>query len=449
LLAREAAFALLFLLPLAVTTICRAHGDAPSGRLQTQMIAPHALVLIAYLLVRQAVVDTPPLIGPPGDVPLGVRMLTMMNVLGRYVALLLVPTGLHMERQVVPATSPLDPHVLVGVAVGVALITIAVRARRTAWPVTFGITWFLLALVPVANLWPLATFMAEHWLYVPSMGLFLLAGWGVDRWARGGWRQPLMTAVVLVLAGFGALTIARNRDWRDSISLYEATVRAAPHSARAWTNLAHAYGEAGRAEQARDAYQRALRAMGEGTTTVVRRPSPQQEAQELALVANIEQQQGNSAEAERKFRAALARDPTLVSAYNNLGLTLNALGRPDEAEEAFASAIRLYPEFAAAHNNRGNMLFRRGDLATAKAAYEVAVRLNPEYAEAYNNLGSVSFRLGEPDRAIAAYQRALQLKPGLDEVRRNLAIVERARAQGNEETSPRRHGDTPRFHSRE
>ena len=141
---------------------------------------------------------------------------------------------------------------------------------------------------------------------------------------------------------------------------------------------------------------------------------------------NIEQQRGRFAEAEARYRAALALDSALPSAFNNLGLTLNALGRPPEAEDAFASAIRLYPEFAAAHSNRGNVRFRRGDLELAKADYETAIRLNPEYAEAYNNLGSVRFRLGDRVGAADAYRHALRLKPELEEVRRNLAVVEGA-----------------------
>lgn len=426
LLAREAALALLFLLPLLERTVRRARGETVSMAPLLRRVVPYGIVLLAYLLVRRTVIDAPAFVGPPGDTPIALRLLTMMNVLGQYVGLLLIPINLHMERQVPAPETLIDPHVLMGFAVLGALLATAVRARRTAWPVTLGIGWFLLALIPVANVWPLATFMAEHWLYVPSMGLFLVAGWAVDRLAVQGWQQPAATAVVMTLVGWGLLTIVRNRDWRDTIPLYDATTRSAPHSARAWTNLAHAYQDAGQTDAARNAYERALQAMSTSTPVAQRRHSDRQDAQELALVAGIEQQRGHFADAEASYRAALALDPTLVSAYNNLGLTLNALGRADDAEDAFASAIRLYPDFAAAHSNRGNVLFRRGDLVAAKAAYETAIQLNPEYPEAYNNLGSVSFRLGETDRAAAAYRHALQLKPGLDEVRRNLAVVEAA-----------------------
>ena len=45
---------------------------------------------------------------------------------------------------------------------------------------SFGLAWFFIALGPASNIVPLTTFMAEHWLYVPSMGLFLMAGWAAD-----------------------------------------------------------------------------------------------------------------------------------------------------------------------------------------------------------------------------------------------------------------------------
>lgn len=425
LLAREASLALLFLLPLIDATNRSRHEPVSLARLGRRLL-PYAGVLLAYVLVRRAVIDMPALVGPPGDTGLGWRLLTMLNVLGQYGALLVAPVNLHMERRVPVATSFIEPSVIAGFVFVAALMAIAVRVRQRAWPVTLGIAWFLLALIPVANLWPLATFMAEHWLYVPSMGLFLVAGWGIDRLMGQGERSGTQILAVMAIVALGAATVLRNRDWRGPIPLYEATTRSAPQSARAWTNLAHAYRDAGRVEAARSTYERALQVMATNPPHVARSRGNSQEAQEQALVGNIEQQRGRFAEAEARYRAALALDPTLASVFNNLGLTLGALGRPNEAEDSFVSAVRLYPDFAAAHSNLGNVRFRRGELEAAKTDYLTAIRLNPEYAEAYNNLGSVYFRLGVHAQAVAAYRRALQLKPELEEVRRNLAVVESA-----------------------
>jgi len=71
-----------------------------------------------------------------------------------------------MERVVLPATSALTPSVLAAFGGIVALVILAC----TSGPLCFAVAWFFVALLPVANIVPLSTFMAEHWLYVPSMG---------------------------------------------------------------------------------------------------------------------------------------------------------------------------------------------------------------------------------------------------------------------------------------
>ena len=56
----------------------------------------------------------------------------------------------------------------------------------------------------------------------------------------------------------GAATIARNRDYRTEVALWEATAVASAHKARVWNNLGYAHHVAGNLGQARAAYERAL-----------------------------------------------------------------------------------------------------------------------------------------------------------------------------------------------
>ncbi len=52
--------------------------------------------------------------------------------------------------------------------------------------------------------------------------------------------------------------MARNLDYRSEIALWQATARHSPGKARVHNNLGYAYAQAGRANEARHAYQRAL-----------------------------------------------------------------------------------------------------------------------------------------------------------------------------------------------
>jgi protein O-mannosyl-transferase len=458
LLAREAAVVLIPLLVLVERVRPRGPEGNAAWRDSAVRCAPYLATLAAYVAWRAAVVGLQGHASTvPAQVPLPLRVCTMARVMVEYLALLVVPIDQHMERLVRPASSALEAPVLGATLVLVAILAGAVACRRRAWPVAFGVAWFFIALLPVSNLVPLSTFMAEHWLYVPSMGLFLIAGWAASRLVHRGWAQPVATGVVLVVAAYGGLTIHRNRDWRDGQTFYQATLRLAPYSARAWTNLGQAYQEAGDLGKAREAYEHALQ-LSPAAADVVQnlgvieatqgRPEKALAAYERAVamdtnladphnnLGNIYREQGRYDEAEREFRTALRIDPAHAAARSNLGLVLQTTGRANEAEQSFLEALRIDPDSASAHSNLGNVYFRRGELERARAEYLTAIRLNPDYAEAFNNLGSVQFRIGRADLAEEAYRNALRIDPGLDEARRNLSIVLRSRESTNGPVDP-------------
>ncbi|MEO7438216.1 MAG: tetratricopeptide repeat protein, partial [Candidatus Binatia bacterium] len=410
LLAREAAF----VLPLLLVVLDR----VPPGRPRRSMRSlghslPYAAALGLYLVLRSLVL-TPTPVAVTEPVPLGFRLLTMADVIVRYLGLVVAPVGLHMERVVPPVTSLVEPRALAGLAVVAMIVIGLVRARPTrAWPLALGGAWFFVALLPVANLVPLATFMAEHWLYVPLMGLCLAAGWSVDAIPPPAWRRAMTVVLAVVVAGYGGITMRQSERWRDGRTLYEYLVPLAPESARVRVNLAQVYQEAGELERARELYLEVVRL----------RPNDVATAEALNNLGNIERASGAAAAALAHVERALVLKPRHVAARNGRALALQDLGRVDEAEAELQAALALDPDAATTRSNLGNLYFRRRDLARAREQYLAAVRLDPEHADAHNNLGSVYFRLGDRVRAEAEYRMALRLNPASEGARRNLAIV--------------------------
>jgi tetratricopeptide (TPR) repeat protein len=123
------------------------------------------------------------------------------------------------------------------------------------------------------------------------------------------------------------------------------------------------------------------------------------------------QELGRLEEAEASYTQAIAFEPDLAEAYNNLSTTLQELGRLDEAEASYTQAIGLKPDYTEAHNNLGNTLKELGRLEEAEASYRQAIVLKPDYAEAYSNLGVMLQELGRLDEAEANYTQAIALKP--------------------------------------
>ncbi|MCL4822133.1 MAG: tetratricopeptide repeat protein [Vicinamibacteria bacterium] len=127
------------------------------------------------------------------------------------------------------------------------------------------------------------------------------------------------------------------------------------------------------------------------------------------------------ADAERLYRATLARNPAAWLAHNNLGLLLWGDGRLAEARRHLDEALRLAPDVAEHRLNVGRLLLADGANAAALPHLEAAVQLDPWLVSAHNNLGVALLRLGRAEEAIPRFEEALRRAPDLAEARANLA----------------------------
>jgi tetratricopeptide (TPR) repeat protein len=141
---------------------------------------------------------------------------------------------------------------------------------------------------------------------------------------------------------------------------------------------------------------------------------------------------GRSAQARGAFEKALALQPDLAEASNDLGALLAEQGDLDAAIERFRAALAATPEYPDALNNLGYALLQTGQPEPARELYEKALLLQPDFAEALNNLGLIYGRAGELDRAEPLFRQALAKRPDYGEAASNLALVLVSRGQGGE-----------------
>lgn len=154
--------------------------------------------------------------------------------------------------------------------------------------------------------------------------------------------------------------------------------------------------------------------------------SPRIPARYLSNFAEMCRQGGLLAEAEQAARRAVALNPDLVDAWNNLGIILQEAGKLDESATCLERVTRLNPAGAQGTNNLANTYTRMGLLDRAENMYRRTLELEPGYAEAYSNLSLVLKELGRLDEARRAAQQALSLNPQQVDTYINLAGIERA-----------------------
>lgn len=185
------------------------------------------------------------------------RTLTFFGTLPMYLKLLLWPTDLHMERNFpVFAGWTVDP------VLGVILIVLALwalwRERHLSWrPWSMAALWFFMAHVPHTGvLLPVNSLFLEHWMYLPSMGLFL----GPMAWAsrRARWAWPVAALSVVMAVALAVATFHQNRVWADPITFYENILSHARGNPRVFNNLGMAYAESGQSDKALQTYLRAV-----------------------------------------------------------------------------------------------------------------------------------------------------------------------------------------------
>ncbi len=172
-----------------------------------------------------------------------------------------------------------------------------------------------------------------------------------------------------------ALRIAdRNRDWRDSLTLYEKTATTAPQCARAHSNLGEAYASRGRIDEAIAACLRAI-----------------------------------------------AIKPGYAEARYNLGFAYYKKGLLAEAIEEYREAIVAEPRYPKALNNLGSAYLEKGEISKAIFYFMKALPFTSVKPEVLIGLSVALSKLGKPDMAIARATRALSLKPDLAVAHNNLA----------------------------
>jgi len=326
----------------------------------------------------------------------------------------------------------------------VVLVTLAAILGYRRWPAGL-IAWatYIVLLAPVVGvLHNGAQIAADRYTYLSCAPWAILGGAGVAWCRHAALRRKLsppmwtvvMGAAALVIVIFAGLTIRQVAVWRDSVSLWTHAASVEPASDIPIFYLGWALTDAGRFDEARAHFERALRRVPDRL--------PDLKAQLDLHLGIVEQRAGRPVAAERYFREALVQDPTHAVALIRLGTVLLEQGRETEAEAAWrramdaearwnryqlwelGQAIEQVPMARASARGQlaltlGALLQREAELGYAEDQYRLATALLPDNANAWNNLGVTYALRGSMKPALDAFLRALQLKPGDSQACRN------------------------------
>ena len=363
LMAKESPITLLVIVPMTLFVFTRANAKTIA-----HAIAPIGIAVIAYLAIRSSVLTS-----QLGNSPISLidnslvsapdtlhRLATAFQIGGRYVGLLFYPHPMSSDysyRQI-PVVGFDNLSASLSLLLYMTLFLFGVVRLRKRDPISYGILFYLISIVLVANvLFLTRSTMADRFLYAPSLGfcialvLVLARLFELDLRPRADARslvdvgrssRGFAVSVGVLLAASTALTVARNPDWKNDTTLFSADSRHSPNSAR----IHFLYGN------------HTLQELKQGKVE----PSRQQASYAIVLTE-------------------------------------------------FRRAIELYPGYAEPHMGIGEAYTYANDLPSATTWYSQMVARNPRFAAGYMALGNIFVSMGEYGNAITAFQKALGIEP--------------------------------------
>ncbi len=298
-------------------------------------------------------------------VSLSLRLINAFASYVRYGAKAVWPAGLSPFYPI-ETSAPLGEAALGGLLL-IGATVLAIRAGQRRGYFLVGWLWYMGTLVPVIGLVQVGDqSMADRYTYIPLIGIFLIAGWGVLPYLVSRHSHPrtaylALSACVLLPCAIAARNQVRY--WSDDVALWRRALEVGPDNALARKNMG------------------------------------------AALMS-----QGRNKEAIPHLVRSLRMDPNDRVGEINLGMALIAEKRFDEALPHFMEVLRTKPD-AEAHYGAGACLMQQGRLDEAITQFDEALRLKPDMAEARYCLGLVLIKQDRLDEAIQQLREALRIKP--------------------------------------
>jgi tetratricopeptide (TPR) repeat protein len=355
------------------------------------------------------------------------RVVLMLRALGDYSRLMLFPANLHMERTVFDPRSLQtnatwrekigDEYLsILGLIAFAVFVFGSVKSGRAQPIRTFGASWFLAGYLPISNIVQLNATVAEHWLYLPSVG-FLIFVFGVALELPTRSRRFIAAAAIIAVISLATRSFVRSGDWVNEETFYKRTFEAGGKSGRVAVNLGQIYSSRGQYSEAEPIFRDILKYNPDypfaqnDLAEVFYRQGKIKEAEEL--FAQIEKK---SAQTRRDYPR------TWIGALN-LAVIKHNRGKDEEALALLAKARKDYPEVWELVRFEAEILRENKKPDAALQLVENFARDNWWHHGAALALGQLYAQMNDANRAEAALRHASWLDIHDSESLRLIALM--------------------------
>lgn len=191
-----------------------------------------ALYLVfRFLIMRSVEIKTAYL--PGGFWP---NVFTMVKILASYVKLSFLPYNLHPGSMVHVTNTPLDVTFILSVMFLISIFIIFTYLCKSRNMFGCWMAWFFITLLPVMNIIPLNTIMADRYLYIPVIGFCAAKGILIYRITDPTLSTRSLklrkvvqfTLVIIMTVSYGFSLVRKNERWMGKKAREEKTIHIPP-----------------------------------------------------------------------------------------------------------------------------------------------------------------------------------------------------------------------------
>ncbi len=370
-----------------------------------------------------------------------IRTGTALMSLIYYLRLLLFPYPLiyYYGFNMIPLTGWGNIWVLLSFVIHAGLLIYAVLKLREKHILSFAILFYFIFIAMYSNiLIPMVGIVAERFVFAASLGFCIALVYGIFRLFRTdpksltiefNERAKILVVIMLLLIPATAMTVSRNRDWRNLGDLYKADIKYQHNSVKA--NIE--FGEYLISTVYRDPNFQQHGEVNEFKQQVIvshlRRaialyPGDYQVLNDLGTVYLNFSEKIDSA--VYFIKKAMVLKPGLQPAWVNMALAYRKKNQADSAIYCYRKILSMNPDELNAVFKMADLYYEKGDFQTAVKLNEDVMKTHPQLDVPYFNIGYYFIVQRDTTQAIRYWEQAFQRNPTY-EVSLNLSNMYKGR----------------------
>lgn len=335
--------------------------------------------------------------------PLENKLGVTTQVFRKYIQLLIVPypMSFYYGYRIIDKQSVFEPLNAITIIFYGLLLFVALYFIRSNVVVAFSIMAYLVSISVYSNLFLTAPgMMADRFLFIPSLGFCILLSYSLLKIFKvevnDGSKQFTLNpppnnfkyTLLILLIVYSGLTIARNAQWRDSLTLFRHDIKFVDESAQAHNLLA---------------IQLMHLAVKETN------PSVQQEITKEALY---------------HFKKAIEIYPPFFNVAYDIGRVYMALNQPDSAIVAFENTVLIdSTTLPSIYTTLSNLYISKNDFTNFERSIKKYIELMPQDYTGYSKLSYNYYLTKQYTKSIKVNQDAISKTRGIIDPYINISRV--------------------------